>query len=176
MVGDEALREAGLDEDLVPRCWPADRFIPGLPAAIPASEQDVTAYVVSPFFLPETVALSLHFPCEPADAAGEVRRRLVSPNLKQIDNIEAVVPQPSDDFASFLLFPAWTTFAGLSAVMLDLRLATPTGTGPAIGSFLTRPTTAAEIRREAGMYSMGSVRILVGTSMTPLLDHEQVFE
>ena len=56
----------------------------------------------------------------------------------------------------------------------DLRLATIDGKGPIIGAYLTRPTSAAEIRREAGVFSIGSVRILVGSALVPLAEEDVI--
>ncbi|CAE7453752.1 unnamed protein product [Symbiodinium sp. CCMP2592] len=132
-------------------------------------------YVVSPYYDPQLLQLYWTVPCEARDAERYVSRHLRHTHFPHASMFVACQPQPSREFATFLAIPEWTTFAGLSGVVLDLRAATIGQEGPIIGSFLSRPTTAAEIRREAGLYSMGRCHIMVGTSNDPLRDDEQVY-
>ena len=134
----------------------------------------VSAYVVSPFVLPELMGLRLPLPCETGDLLREVSRSLHDLRLPFADAVEAAVPQPSEAFATCVVFPGWTTFAGLTAVVMDLSLSTLDRNGPIIGSFLSRPTSAAEIRREAGMFSVGDSDIYVGHSSRPLGENESI--
>ncbi|CAE7453984.1 unnamed protein product [Symbiodinium sp. CCMP2592] len=114
-------------------------------------------------------------PCEPRDAENVVAKYLPNACFPFSSMVVAARPQPSTDYATFLAVPEWTSYVGMTGVVLDLRSAVLGQNGPVIGAFLSRPTNAAEIRREAGLYSMGRCDILVGTSPEPLRDDEQVF-
>ena len=132
-------------------------------------------YVASPFYAPALFQLHLPLPCEARDAEVQVKKHLGHDRFPYASAIAAVCPQPSPAFAAFIAYPEWATPACLSVVMLDLRLAALQGRGPIIAAFVSRPTTAAEIRKEAGLYSMGNSRIYVGSSPDPLRDDEQIF-
>ena len=66
-------------------------------------------------------------------------------------------PQPSRAFATFVAIPEWVTYAGISGVVMDARASTLGQDGPVFAAYLSRPTTAQEIRREAGFYSIWTV-------------------
>ena len=174
----ESLQEAGLEypcDEYAFGAIPSERHVPGLCGNASLSRFRCHAYVASPFYTPELLQLTWFLPCEARDAEHQVRACLQQDLYPFAPAVVAVRPQPSRDFAAFLAIPEWTTFVGLSAVLLDLRLATVNRDGPVIGAYLSRPTTASEIRREAGLYSMGPCSILVDCCDTPLRDDEQVF-
>ena len=168
-VGQESLQEAGLAEPPTPlQGYPAALHVVGQPDGESCRNVPVTVLVVTPFYIPAVMHVSLPVPCEPADAARSVVRALHHERPPSVDAIVHVDPQPSEAYASFVLFPEWATFAGLVTVMLDLRFAVMGGDGPVVGAYLTRPTTEAEIRREAGMFSIGGCDIFIGDSREPL--------
>ena len=167
--GISSLQEAGLAEQPTPlHGYPAALHVVGQPEGESCRHVPVTVLVVTPFFIPAVMHVSLPVPCEPADAERSVMRALHHERPPSVDAVVHVDPQPSEAYASFVLFPEWATFAGLATVMLDLRLAVMGGDGPVVGAYLTRPTTEAEIRREAGMFSIGSCDIFIGASREPL--------
>ena len=170
----ESLRDAGLlDGRELDRAEPmSSARDTGRHGAQPGRVVSLATYVVAPFYLPECFEVSVQVPCEEDDVSRAVARSMTAIASPSPWTIATVRPQPSSDFASFAVFPEWTTFAGLSAVVLDLRLATIDGKGPIIGAYLTRPTSVAEIRREAGVFSIGSVRILVGSALVSLEEED----
>ena len=177
----ESLQEAGLIDPRLPaaqRVLPVEVHPPANAVGRAAGHGDHCAcdvYVASPFYAPAFFQLHLPLPCEARDAEVQVKKHLGHDRFPYASAIAAVCPQPSPAFAAFVAYPEWATPAYLSVVMFDLRLAALQGRGPIIAAFVSRPTTAAEIRKEAGLYSMGNSRIYVGSSPDPLRDDEQIF-
>ena len=177
-VQQDSLREAGFRDPRHPlagQVLPVERYVPGLPPHEVPRRFRCHSYVVSPGYVPELSQLTWTLPCETKDAEYLVSKYLRHDTFPFAGLVVAAQPQPSPDFATFLAIPAWVTYSGLSGVVLDLRASTIGRDGPVIGALLSRPTTAAEIRREAGLFSTGPCSILVGSSMEPLRDDEQVF-
>ena len=174
----EALREVGIPDPVaVPGSGvlPADRHVPGMPPFRVPGRFQCSTLVVSPGYMPERLQLTWNVPSEARDIERLVARHLPHNCYPFASHVLAAHPQPSADFAAFLAIPEWITYAGLSGVVLDLRAATLQQDGPIIGTYLSRPTSLAEIEREAGFYSMGAFTVLVGASMVPLRRDEQVF-
>ena len=146
----------------------------GMPVAEEQAELPCLAYVVCPFFQPEMLNFRLAIPCEALDVARQVRRHVSRLALSFADVITPAFPQPTLDFTTSVVHPDWLTFAGLSAVVLDLRLCPLNCAGPIIASYVTRPTNVAELSREAGMFSTRICDIYVGDSETPLDPHDTV--
>ena len=174
----EALHEVGIPDPVaVPGSGvlPADRHVPGMPPYRVPGRFQCSTFVVSPGYIPERLQLTWNVPSEARDVERLVARHLPHNCYPFASHVLAAHPQPSADFATFLAIPEWVTYAGLSGVVLDLRAATLKQDGPIIGTYLSRPTSLAEIEREAGFYSMGAFTVLVGASMVPLRRDEQVF-
>ena len=174
----EALHEVGIPDPVaVPGSGvlPADRHVPGMPPYRVPGRFQCSTFVVSPGYMPERLQLTWNVPSEARDIERLVARHLPHNCYPFASHVLAAHPQPSADFAAFLAIPEWVTYAGLSGVVLDLRAATLQQDGPTIGTYLSRPTSLAEIEREAGFYSMGAFTVLVGASMVPLRRDEQVF-
>ncbi|OLQ09884.1 hypothetical protein AK812_SmicGene6444 [Symbiodinium microadriaticum] len=72
------------------------------------------------------------------------------------------------------LVPDWVSYSALTEICLDLRDMLPGGTGPVIATFVTRPTSRAEICREAGSFGVDDAKVFVGTDAIPLADDESV--
>ena len=175
-IGDPA-REPHAAAEPVPDGTPVSHQCIGLPRPIPGRGMPVAeelaelpcfAYVVCPFFQPELLNFDLAIPCEALDVARQVRRHISQLALSFADVVTPAFPQPTLDFTTFVVHPDWLTFAGLSAVVLDLRLCPLNCAGPIIASYVTRPTNLAELSREAGMFSTRRCDIYVGDSTTPL--------
>ena len=174
----EALHEVGIPDPVVvpgSGVLPADRHVPGMPPFRVPGRFQCSTLVVSPGYMPERLQLTWNVPSEARDIERLVARHLPHNCYPFASHVLAAHPQPSADFAAFLAIPEWITYAGLSGVVLDLRAATLQQDGPIIGTYLSRPTSLAEIEREAGFYSMGAFTVLVGASMVPLRRDEQVF-
>ena len=90
------------------------------------------------------------------------------------DRIVPVRPQPFPSCAAFLQVPDWVSYSALTEICLDLRDMLPGGTGPVIATFVTRPTSRAEICREAGSFGVDDAKVFVGTDAIPLADDESV--
>ena len=166
-VQQDSLREAGFRDPRHPlagQVLPVERYVPGLPPHEVPRRLRCHSYVVSPGYVPELSQLTWTLPCETKDAEYLVSKYLRHDTFPFAGLVVAAQPQPSSDFATFLAIPAWVTYSGLSGVVLDLRASTIGRDGPVIGALLSRPTTAAEIRREAGLFSTGPCSILVGSS------------
>ncbi|CAE7220796.1 unnamed protein product [Symbiodinium sp. CCMP2592] len=147
-----------------------------LPVAADTVEVRIGAYVVSPFFAPECLELDAQLPCEQRDIERQVSRRLDFLRLPFSDSLIAASVQPWRSCLVFLVYPEWTTYAGLTAVVLDLSRMQPGCQGPITACFLTRPTTRSEMLREAGLYSMpAGCRFFVGDSLEPITDDEPVW-
>ena len=155
--------------------WPRQQSGQGLPVAEDTWQVDFISYVVSPSFLPETLHFQLQLPCEEPDAARATQRELRRLNLAYEDVVVPATPQPDGDFQTFLVHPSWSTFAGLAAIVLDLRLCPLNKTGPLTAAFVTRPTNLTELKREAGIFSIRRCRVYVCDQTVPLSEHEQVF-
>ena len=157
------------------RGLPAPHAVQGLPFAEFSEVVAFDAYVVAPGYQPELLCLPLQVPCEPRDAEFAVSRHVKQLKLPFADVVIAAKPQPWPDASVFLIQPAWTTHAGLSAVVLDMTRMPVGSTGPIVACFLTRPTNKVEILRETGFYSFPTTRIFVGTCLDPLGDDDLVF-
>ena len=157
------------------RGLPAPHTVPGLPFAEFSEVVTFDAYVVAPGHQPEKLFFPLQVPCEVRDAELAVKRHLKQLRLPFADVVVAAKPQPWPDVSVFLVQPAWTTYAGLSAVVLDMTRMPIGSTGPIVACFLTRPTNRVEILRETGFYSSPTTRIYVGSCAEPLGDQDQVF-
>ena len=172
----DSLREAGLVD---PRLPPSQRVLPVEPHVGRRSGEDkdrcnCDIYVASPYYAPALLQLCLLLPCEARDAEAQVKKHLGHDRFPYASAVVAVCPQPSQAFAAFVAYPEWAAQARLSTVLLDLRLAALQGRGPTISAYLPRPATAADVRKEAGLYSMGHCSIYIGSSPDPLRDDEQV--
>ena len=180
-VQTDSLREAGMtDPRSVPTSTglpvlPNDRYVQGLHSQQPPCQVPCLSVVVSPRYAPELVPLPWQVPLEARDAERQVAKHLRHDCFPFSTQVLASRPQPSRAFATFVAIPEWVTYAGLSGVVMDARASTLGQDGPVFAAYLSRPTTAQEIRREAGFYSIGQCVILVGSSMEQLRDDEQVF-
>ena len=74
-----------------------------------------------------------------------------------------------------IVYPAWASFAGLTAIVMDLRLSPLSGNGPIIAAFVTRPTKLAELRREAGIYAVRTCNVFASSSPDALEDDELIY-
>ena len=180
-VQTDSLREAGMtDPRSVPTSTglpvlPNDRYVQGLHSQQPPCQVPCLSVVVSPGYAPELVPLPWQVPLEARDAERQVAKHLRHDCFPFSTQVLASRPQPSRAFATFVAIPEWVTYAGLSGVVMDARASTLGQDGPVFAAYLSRPTTAQEICREAGFYSIGQCVILVGSSMEQLRDDEQVF-
>ena len=157
------------------RGLPAPHTVPGLPFAEFSEVVTFDAYVIAPGHQPEKLFFPLQVPCEVRDAELAVKRHLKQLRLAFADVVVAAKPQPWPDASVFLVQPVWTTYAGLSAVVLDMTRMPIGSTGPIVACFLTRPTNRVEILRETGFYSFPTTRIYVGSCAEPIGDQDQVF-
>ncbi|CAE7459588.1 unnamed protein product, partial [Symbiodinium sp. CCMP2456] len=148
---------------------PEPTVLPGLPEAEEVFEASLGVHIVCPGFQPDQRTLRIQVPCEVRDVEWILSKDLAIFAQDQKPIVVAAEPQPRSQAAVFLLYPPWTSSAGLSAVVFDLSAMQPGGRGPITAGFLSRPTNVAEIRRETGIYSMpDSCRIYVGSSTVPL--------
>ena len=148
---------------------PAPHAGTGMPCAEDTARVPFTAYVVSPFYQPEVVECDIQLPCEEADAVRTTRRHLQHLALEFSDSLVPAYPQPCEACQTFAVHPEWATFGGLTVVVLDLRLSPLGGDGPIVAAYVTRPTSLAELNREAGIYSIRSCHVYVSSCETPLL-------
>ena len=157
------------------RRLPPTQVGPGMPTPETAWQADFKAYVVAPGFLPELVDFPLQLPCEEMDAARAVQQELQRLKLEFSDVVVPAIPQPISTCQTFLVYPPWITFSGGAAVILDLRRCPLNERGPVIAAFVTRPTNLAELRREAGIFSVRNSKVFVCDNPQPLQEDEQVY-
>ena len=154
---------------------PAPHAGTGMPCAEDTARVPFTAYVVSPFYQPEVVECDIQLPCEEADAVRTTRRHLQHLALEFSDSLVPAYPQPCEACQTFAVHPEWATFGGLTVVVLDLRLSPLGGDGPIVAAYVTRPTSLAELNREAGIYSIRNCHVYVSSCETPLAADEVVY-
>ena len=131
-------------------------------------------YVAAPFYGPELFQANLLLPCDPADATRQVARQLRQLALPFAGVVVEACPQPCASCLVFVVLPEWLSFAGGSAVVLDMRSTVRDDRGPLLAAFLSRPTDCSEIRREAGAFAIGACDVYIGNSASPLDEHEYV--
>ena len=175
--GDHLQRHPPEGEQHMPQLLgiPEPTHVPGMPTAAATRRVPFAAYVITPFYQAELFTFLLQLPCEEMDTAREVGRHMTGPVLAYTDVIVPVSPQPCERSQAYVRYPAWTSFAGLVAIALDLRLTPLNKTGPITAAFFTCPTNKAELCREAGVFSIRRCNIYVCDSPIPLGEHEQVF-
>ena len=147
----------------------------GMPCAEDACLVRCTSFVVAPFFQPEVVSFELQLPCEESDVVRATQRNLQHLALEYSDAIAPAYPQPCQDCQTMIVYPEWASFAGLTAIVLDLRLSPLSGNGPIIAAFVTRPTNLAELRREAGIYAVRTCNVFASSSPDALEDNELIY-
>ncbi|CAE7243636.1 unnamed protein product [Symbiodinium sp. CCMP2592] len=161
------LRGEGRPDSLPPEVFPRV-----MPVAATTSHAGLKAHVVSPFFVPESLDLELQRPCDIRDLERRVARHVSTLNLAFSNAIVTASVQPWPSCAVLLVYPEWTSFAGLSAVVLDLTSMQPQRQGPLTACFVTRPTSRQEMLREAGLFSTPEgCRFFVGENLRPI-DHD----
>ena len=169
----------------VPHLYGGHRFeVSGIPAPVagqgmPCAEDtclvNCTAFVVAPFFQPEVVTFKLQLPCEESDVVRATQRNLQHLALEHSDAIAPAYPQPCQECQTMIVYPAWASFAGLTAIVMDLRLSPLSGNGPIIAAFVTRPTNLAELRRETGIYAVRTCNVFASSSPDALEDDELIY-
>ena len=131
-------------------------------------------YVAAPFYGSELFQANLLLPCDPADATRQVARQLRQLALPFAGVVVEACPQPCASCLVFVVLPEWLSFAGGSAVVLDMHSTVRDDRGPLLAAFLSRPTDCSEIRREAGAFAIGACDVYIGNSASPLDEHEYV--
>ena len=139
-----------------------------------ATSVSFPAWIAAAGFQPDIMQLQISVPCDIEDAVDTVARAPFSQCNPSCDRIIAVRPQPFPTCAAFLRAPDWLSYSSLSLVCLDLRDTVPGGTGPVVAAYVTRPTSLAELQREAGAYGVADARVYVGTDVTPFQDDESI--
>ncbi|CAE7523919.1 unnamed protein product [Symbiodinium sp. CCMP2456] len=136
-------------------------------APVVLQEHEFAVWACSPFYLPEQFHMPLRVPCDLEDALDVVGRFLRDLELPFCDRIVAVRPQPLPNAMMVLVTPDWSAYSALSVVCLDLRAMRPEGDGPLLAAYVSRPTSFAELEREAGLYGRRWCQIYIGTSPDP---------
>ena len=155
--------------------------LPRQPAGVlpPAAQATATirfaAYVVAPFYRHEAVEFDLQVPCEVGEAMHLTAAHLNNLALPYARCLTPASPQPCQGCQTVVAHPAWLSFSGLAAVVLDLRLCLDNQRGPITAAFVTRPTNLAELKREAGIFSIKNCDVYVGSNPEPLQEHEVAY-
>ena len=127
-----------------------------------------------PGYQPQVFLFQLGVPCDIEDALEATARQLKRTKPPFYDRLVAVKPQPFPTCAAAILTPDWASYTALSLVCLDLRDAVPGGVGPVVPVFVTRPTSRAELCREAGIYGTDRLNVFVGTDPLPIQEDESI--
>ena len=142
---------------------------------VPAVVEEVpfSIWVGAPGYQPQVLQFQLGLPCDIEDALEATARHIKATKPPFYDRV-AVKPQPFHTCAAAILTPDWASYSALSLVCLDLRDAVPEGLGPVVPVFVTRPTSRAELLREAGIYGVAPLNVFVGTDPLPVQDDESI--
>ena len=138
------------------------------------AEVPFPAWVATVGQQPIALQLRVGIPSDIEDAIDLVERSPLIGNNPCCDRVIAVRPQPFPTCAAFVRAPDWLSYSSLSLVCLDLRDAVPDSVGPVIAAYVTRPTSLAELQREAGAYGTSGAKVFVGSDVAPLQEDESI--
>ena len=143
---------------------------------VPAALEEIpfSVWIGIPGYQPQVLQFQLGVPCDIEDALEATARQLKKIKPPFYDRLVAVKPQPFHTCAAAILTPDWASYTALSLVCLDLRDAVPGGVGPVVPVFVTRPTSRAELCREAGVYGIDGLNVFVGTDPLPIQEDESI--